>query len=84
MIALFGKHFTTKICCGLSGRIQKGKSADGKAYGYDVVRSLGEDGALKTDIRRLTCAPSSLQLARVLGIKSVILGGHFVHCLSLQ
>ncbi len=46
MNALFLKDLATKTRRGLSGRIQKGKSAGGKAYGYDVVRSLREDGEL--------------------------------------
>ncbi|WP_375554752.1 recombinase family protein [Roseovarius mucosus] len=47
MNALFLKDLAAKTRRGLSGRIQKGKSAGGKAYGYDVVRELGEDGELK-------------------------------------
>ena len=46
MNALFLKDLASKTRRGLSGRIQKGKSAGGKAYGYDVVRSLREDGEL--------------------------------------
>lgn len=46
MNALFLKDLATKTRRGLSGRIQKGKSAGGKAYGYDVLRSLREDGEL--------------------------------------
>ena len=46
MNALFLKDLAAKTRRGLSGRIEKGKSAGGKAYGYDVVRSLREDGEL--------------------------------------
>jgi len=46
MNALFLKDLAAKTHRGLEGRVRKGKSAGGKSYGYDVVRSLREDGEL--------------------------------------
>ena len=44
MNAIFLKDLADKTRRGLSGRIEKGKSGGGKAYGYDVVRQLSADG----------------------------------------
>lgn len=46
MNAMFLKELARKTRRGLSGRVERGKSAGGKAYGYNVVRSLREDGEL--------------------------------------
>ncbi|AML51940.1 recombinase family protein [Falsihalocynthiibacter arcticus] len=46
MNALFLKDLAAKTWRGLDGRVEKGKSAGGKSFGYDVVRSLREDGEL--------------------------------------
>jgi site-specific DNA recombinase len=46
MNALFLKDLAAKTHRGLSGRISKGKLAGGKAYGYDIVRSLDTAGEL--------------------------------------
>ena len=45
MNALFLKDLAIKTHRGLEGRIRAGKSAGGKAYGYDVVRQYAEDGS---------------------------------------
>ena len=44
MNALFLKDLAQKTRRGLAGRVRGGKSGGGKAYGYDVVRELGEGG----------------------------------------
>ena len=44
MNALFLKDLALKTHRGLAGRVRSGKSGGGKAYGYDVVRELDEDG----------------------------------------
>ena len=44
MNAMFLKDLKRKTHRGLQGRALKGKSAGGKAYGYDVVRALDERG----------------------------------------
>ena len=44
MNALFLKDLALKTHRGLEGRIRQGKSAGGRAFGYDVVRQFGADG----------------------------------------
>ena len=44
MGALFLKDLADKTRRGLRGRVEAGKSGGGRAYGYDLVRSLGKDG----------------------------------------
>lgn len=44
MNALFLKDLAQKTHRGLEGRVRQGKSAGGKTYGYDIVRSLDEKG----------------------------------------
>jgi site-specific DNA recombinase len=44
MNAMFLKDLAAKTHRGLSGRIDRGKSAGGKAYGYDIVRTLRDNG----------------------------------------
>ena len=46
MNALFIKDLAKKVHRGLRGKIEKGKSAGGNTYGYDVVKKLGADGEL--------------------------------------
>ena len=46
MNALFLKDLALKTKRGLEGRIGKGRSAGGNAYGYDVVREYGPDGPI--------------------------------------
>lgn len=50
MNAMFLADLAKKTHRGLSGRIEKGKSAGGKAYGYDVVKQFDANGeAIKGD-----------------------------------
>jgi DNA invertase Pin-like site-specific DNA recombinase len=44
MNGMFLKDLPAKTHRGLSGRIDRGKSAGGKAYGFDIVRTLRDDG----------------------------------------
>ena len=44
MNALFLKDLADKTRRGLRGRVEAGKSGGGNSYGYDVVRSLAQDG----------------------------------------
>jgi site-specific DNA recombinase len=44
MNALFVKDLAVKTRRGLEGRVRKGKSGGGKAYGYDVVKQTDENG----------------------------------------
>jgi site-specific DNA recombinase len=44
MNALFLKDLAQKTHRGLAGRVRSGKSGGGKAYGYDVVKALDDDG----------------------------------------
>ena len=44
MNALFLKDLAQKTHRGLEGRVLKGKSGGGRAYGYDVVKTLDEHG----------------------------------------
>ena len=46
MNALFLKDLALKTKRGLLGRIGKGRSAGGNAYGYDVVREYGPEGPI--------------------------------------
>lgn len=53
MNALFLKDLAAKTRRGLRGRVEQGKSGGGNAYGYAVLRSLGEDGEVKRGDRRI-------------------------------
>jgi len=53
MNELFLKDLADKTRRGLRGRVEKGKSGGGLTYGYDVVRSIGADGAVGTGERRI-------------------------------
>ena len=44
MNALYLKDLADKTRRGLRGRVEAGKSGGGNAYGYDVVRRIGDDG----------------------------------------
>ena len=46
MNALYIKEIRAKTKRGLEGRILEGKSAGGKCYGYDVIRTLNDKGEL--------------------------------------
>jgi site-specific DNA recombinase len=71
MNALFLKDLAAKTHRGLSGRIQKGKSAGGKAYGYDIVRTLRDDG----ELNRGDMAINPEQAAIVVRIFEAYVGG---------
>jgi DNA invertase Pin-like site-specific DNA recombinase len=45
MNALFLKDLARKTRRGLEGRVRAGKSAGGKAYGYDIVKEFDHNGA---------------------------------------
>lgn len=44
MSALYLKDRSRKTRRGLEGRVRQGRSAGGVSYGYDVVRSLDQNG----------------------------------------
>ena len=53
MNALFLKDLAQKTHRGLEGRIRQGKSAGGRAYGYDIVREYDAAGELIRGQRRI-------------------------------
>jgi site-specific DNA recombinase len=60
MAALFLKDLAQKVRRGASGRIAAGKSAGGRAYGYDVVRTIGADGECIRGERRIDEAEANV------------------------
>lgn len=60
MNALFLKDLAAKTHRGLRGRVEKGKSGGGNAYGYNVLRSLTEDGELKRGDREINEAEAAV------------------------
>jgi site-specific DNA recombinase len=53
MGALYLKDLAQKTHRGLRGRVEAGKSAGGNSYGYDVVRTVGENGEPQRGERRI-------------------------------
>ena len=53
MNALFLKDLAAKTKRGARGRIEKGRSAGGRAYGYKIVRALGAAGEVETGLRTI-------------------------------
>ena len=53
MSALFLKDLAQKTHRGLEGRIRCGKSAGGKSYGYDVVRTIAPHGQIAAGERSI-------------------------------
>jgi site-specific DNA recombinase len=53
MNSLFLKDLAAKTHRGLQGRAIKGMSAGGKSYGYDIVRTIGDDGVVSTGERKI-------------------------------
>ena len=53
MNALYLKDLAAKTHRGLEGRVRQGRSAGGKAYGYEVVRETGADGEAVRGKRRI-------------------------------
>ena len=60
MNALFLKELARKTHRGLEGRALQGKSAGGKAYGYDIVRNIDERGAVTTGERKINDAEAAI------------------------
>ena len=58
--ALFLKDFAQKTRRGLRGRIEAGKSAGGRCYGYDIVRRTDERGELIRGVRSINQAEASI------------------------
>ncbi|WP_179380898.1 recombinase family protein [Jannaschia marina] len=80
MNALFLKNLAQKTHRGLEGRVRSGKSARGKSYGYDVVRTALPDGTLTAGdlavnaseaevVRRVFSAYAAGQSARSIAIE---------------
>ncbi|WP_017998889.1 recombinase family protein [Paracoccus sp. N5] len=53
MNALFLKDLAAKTRRGLRGRVEAGKSGGGNAYGYTVLRHMGEDGEIRRGDRQI-------------------------------
>ncbi|MBS3025438.1 recombinase family protein [Acidiphilium multivorum] len=53
MNAMFLTDLADKTRRGLRGRVESGRSGGGNAYGYNVVRQFGSDGAAKTGERTI-------------------------------
>ncbi len=60
MNALFLKDLADKTRRGLRGRVEAGRSGGGNSYGYDVVRSIGADGAIETGQRRINLCEANI------------------------
>ena len=64
MNALFLKDLALKTKRGLEGRVRKGKSAGGNAYGYDVVKKVDANGEpIRGD--RSVNAPEAIVVQRI-------------------
>jgi len=53
MSALFLKDLAAKTRRGLEGRALQGKSAGGKSYAYDVVKTIDDNGVVSTGDRKI-------------------------------
>jgi site-specific DNA recombinase len=60
MNALFLKDLAQKTHRGLRGRIEAGRSAGGKCYGYDLVRRIASDGGLTRGERAINPAEAAV------------------------
>ncbi len=60
MNALFLKDLAIKTHRGMEGQVRRGKSAGGKAYGYDVVRQYSEDGSPISGERKINRAEAEV------------------------
>jgi site-specific DNA recombinase len=60
MNALFLKDLADKTRRGLRGRVEAGRSGGGNSYGYDVVRSIGADGAIEAGQRRINLCEADI------------------------
>jgi hypothetical protein len=64
MNALFLKDLAQKTHRGLEGRVRKGKSGGGNAYGYDVVKQVDDNGEPVRGDRSIN-APESVVVQRI-------------------
>ena len=64
MNALFLKDLSQKTHRGLEGRVRKGKSGGGNAYGYDVVKQVDDNGEPVRGDRSIN-APESVVVQRI-------------------
>lgn len=53
MSARFLKDVASKTHRGLRGRVEAGKSGGGKAYGYDIKRTIKENGEIELEDREI-------------------------------
>jgi DNA invertase Pin-like site-specific DNA recombinase len=60
MNALFLRDLADKTRRGLRGRVEAGRSGGGNSYGYDVVRSIGTDGAIDAGQRRINLSQADI------------------------
>ena len=60
MNALFLKDLADKTRRGLRGRVEAGRSGGGNSFGYDVVRTLREDGTIDVGGRRINLAEAEI------------------------
>src|SRR5262249_14184984 len=60
MNALFLKDLADKTRRGLRGRIEAGRSGGGNSYGYDVLRTMGDDGVITTGERLINQAEAAI------------------------
>ena len=60
MNALFLKDLGLKTHRGLEGRVRDGKSAGGRAYGYDVVKQRDAEGDLMRGLRRINGSEAAI------------------------
>ncbi len=64
MNALFLKDLALKTKRGLEGRVRKGKSGGGNAYGYDVVKKVDDNGEPVRGDRSIN-APEAIVVQRI-------------------
>ncbi len=60
MNALFLKDLAAKTHRGLRGRVEKGKSGGGNAFGYTVLRHMGEDGEIRRGDREINAEEAAI------------------------
>jgi DNA invertase Pin-like site-specific DNA recombinase len=69
MNALYLKDLALKTHRGLRGKIEAGKSGNGNAYGYRVVRGFGADGAVIAGDREIPSRRSADRAPDLPGIR---------------
>ncbi|WP_128255488.1 recombinase family protein [Falsirhodobacter deserti] len=60
MNALFLKDLAAKTHRGLRGRVEKGKSGGGNAFGYTVLRHMGENGEIRRGDREINAEEAAI------------------------